>query len=64
MSTDSLPEKLVSLLPPERLGSTVVLELAPEADFLTYGIGVSLQTMRKPDAARAHVPVSDRPPLP
>jgi len=29
----------------------------PEGNFLTYGLGVSLRDMAKPDAALAHVPV-------
>lgn len=50
--------ELKRLLPPERAQSSCLIEIAPEADFLTYGIGVPLTTMRDPAAARAHVPVS------
>jgi len=34
-----------------------VLEVLPEDQFLTYGLGVSLMQMRSPSAARARVPV-------
>jgi hypothetical protein len=50
--------ELKQLLPPERAQSSCLIEIAPEGDFLTYGIGVPLTTMRNPAAARAHVPVS------
>jgi hypothetical protein len=53
-----VPKKLVSQLPRERRGAGCLLELVPEGNFLTYGLGVSLQDMAKPDAALAHVPVS------
>jgi hypothetical protein len=50
--------ELKRLLPPDRAQSSCLIEIAPEGDFLTYGIGVPLTTMREPAAARAHVPVS------
>lgn len=50
--------ELKRLLPPERAESSCLVEIAPEGDFLTYGIGVPLMTMRNPEAARAHVPVT------
>ncbi len=34
-----------------------VLEVLPEDQFLTYGLGVSLMQMRSPSAARARLPV-------
>ena len=49
--------KLVKLLPPERRDSATLIEVAPEGFFLTYGIGVSLTAMRRPERARARVPV-------
>ncbi len=56
VSIESVSKKLASLLPRERrIGS--LLELVPEGSFLTYGLGVSLREMAKPDAALAHVPV-------
>ena len=33
------------------------IEVTPEQDFITYGIGVSLWAMRSPDRSRARVPV-------
>ena len=53
----SVSQRLESLLPKDRRGA-VVVELAPEGAFLTYGIGVSLMAMRDPATARAHVPVA------
>jgi len=56
---DSLSKELESLLPAERRGNAVVIELIPEGRFLTYGVGVSLMDMRKPEIAEAVVPVND-----
>src|SRR5215475_4827926 len=53
----AVPEQLASLLPPERQASCCVLEIIPEGQFLTYGLGVSLTRMRNPAAARARLPV-------
>jgi hypothetical protein len=53
----AMPPALVKLVPPDRAHKAVVLELAPEGRFVTYGIGVSLQKMRDPVASRAFVPV-------
>jgi hypothetical protein len=53
----SVSKKLQALLPKDRREATV-LELVPEATFLTYGIGVSLLAMRDPAVARAHIPVA------
>ena len=53
----TLPPKLARLLPPSEAESCVI-ELTPEGHFLTYGIGVSLMTMRDPEAATARVPVA------
>ncbi len=58
VSIESVSGKLASQLPKERRGTSCLLELVPEGDFLTYGRGVSLQDMAKPAAAQAHVPVS------
>lgn len=53
----SLSKELESLLPPGRRDAGVVIELSPEGQFLTYGVGVSLLDMLKPEVARAEVPV-------
>jgi len=57
VSIESVSKKLASLLPRERATGSL-LELVPFGNFLTYGLGVSLQAMTKPAAALAHVPVS------
>ena len=53
-----LLEDLKALLPAEWAESSCLIEIAPEGEFLTYGVGVALMTMRNPEAARARVPVS------
>jgi hypothetical protein len=53
----SLSKQLGPLLPPERRETAVVIELTPEGHFLTYGVGVPLMDMQKPELARALVPV-------
>jgi hypothetical protein len=57
VSIEKVPKKLASQLPKERWSAGCLLELAPEGNFLTYGLGVSLQDMAKPEAALAHLPV-------
>jgi hypothetical protein len=52
-----LLKELAPLLPTERRSTSSIIEIVPEGRFLTYGIGVSLKSMRDPVAARAHVPV-------
>lgn len=53
----ALSPELVSMVPPERESSSTVIEIVPDGEFLTYGIGVSLAAMRSPAAALARVPV-------
>jgi Pyridoxamine 5'-phosphate oxidase len=50
--------KLAKLLPTDRRDSACLIGVAPEGHFLTYGIGVPLAAMRRPEAARARVPVA------
>lgn len=38
-------------------GGWCAIEVTPQRDFITYGIGVSLWAMRSPDRSRARVPV-------
>ena len=52
----SRSKRLAALLPPDSREGCL-LELVPEGEFLTYGVGVSLRTMATPAAARAHAPV-------
>jgi hypothetical protein len=54
----AVPQQLVTLLPAERQAWCRVLEILPEGQFLTYGLGVSLTQMRHPAAALARVPVA------
>jgi hypothetical protein len=55
---DSLSKELESLLPRDRRDNAVLIELIPEGRFLTYGVGVPLMDMQKPELAEAVVPVS------
>lgn len=50
-------KELGALLPPERQESACIIEIVPEGEFVTYGLGVSLMEMRTPAIARARVPV-------
>ena len=38
-------------------GGWCAIEVTPQRDFITYGIGVSLWAMRSPDRSRARVPI-------
>ncbi len=44
-------------LSPEALADACYIEVRPQGHFVTYGIGVSLRTMHKPEEAMARVPV-------
>ena len=37
-----------------------LIEVTPEKDFLTYGIGIPLMKMRDPEQSRGYVPVSNQ----
>ena len=54
----SLLKELGSLLPAERRDSGAIIEVVPEGEFVTYGIGVPLMKMRDPAVSRARVPVA------
>jgi hypothetical protein len=41
----------------ERLATMCIIEVEPEGDFITYGVGVPLMAMRTPEKARGRVPV-------
>lgn len=49
--------KLKRLLPEERRSVASIIEIVPQGEFLTYGIGVPLMKMRDPAVARGRVPV-------
>lgn len=53
-----LLDKLGALLPAERRDSASIIEIVPEGEFVTYGVGIALMKMRDPTAARARAPVS------
>jgi hypothetical protein len=50
-------EVLAHLLPPGQRAASRVVEIRPDGQFTTYGIGVPLMRMRHPELARARVPV-------
>lgn len=54
----AISRELESLVPVDRRSDAVVVELIPEGRFLTYGLGVSLTDMRKPEVAEAVVPIA------
>lgn len=54
----TLSKELESLVPVERRAAAVIIELIPEGTFLTYGLGVSLADMSKPEVAEAVVPIA------
>jgi hypothetical protein len=56
--TRALLRELESLLPPDRRETACVIEIVPEGEFVTYGIGVPLMKMRDPVAARGRAPVA------
>ncbi len=53
----SLPKELVALLPVDRQTVVRIIELRPEGQFLTYGLGVSLMEMKQPEIAQGRVAV-------
>jgi len=54
----SLLKEMGSLIPPERRTSGSIVEVLPECEFLTYGLGVSLRKMFDPTGAQERVPVT------
>jgi hypothetical protein len=42
----------------EKLATTVVLEIEPKGEFITYGIGIPLIEMRLPEKSRGRAPVA------
>ncbi|MEV4347518.1 pyridoxamine 5'-phosphate oxidase family protein [Actinoplanes sp. NPDC049596] len=48
--------RLARLLPPDRRGTCVILEIRPTGHFVTYGLGVPLSAMRDPARSRARIP--------
>jgi hypothetical protein len=54
-----IPSKLLHGLKmsAEELAGSCIIRIRPVGEFLTYGVGVPLRTMRKPEAARGRAPV-------
>ena len=42
----------------EMMAESCLIEVTPEKEFVTYGVGVSLMTMRHPSKARGRTPVA------
>ena len=42
----------------EMLATMCVIEVQPVGDFITYGVGIPLKTMREPENARGRAPVA------
>ncbi len=42
------------------IADSCVIEVTPEKDFITYGVGITRLQMRNPDKARARVPVKGK----
>lgn len=53
LQVQALFAELTAMLPDERRESSFFIEVLPEGEFLTYGIGVSLMQLRNPGAALA-----------
>ena len=43
----------------EKVASMCVIEIVPVGDFVTYGVGIPLMTMREPEKARGRAPVAE-----
>jgi hypothetical protein len=55
---DHAPSELLKRLPAATRDDMALIELAPEGDFVTYGIGVSLRAFADPNAAPGRVSVA------
>ena len=42
----------------EAVASSCLIEVTPEKEFITYGVGVPLMQMRNPEQARGRAPVN------
>jgi hypothetical protein len=40
-----------------QVANSCIIEVTPEKEFVTYGVGVSLMQMRQPEQARGRAPV-------
>ena len=56
---DTLPKVVEKLLPPGgRRDGFRIIEIRPTGDFVTYGIGVALPTLLRPEKAGGRAPVA------
>lgn len=66
LGTNEVPQPVLKAIfrdnvsDPTALEKSVIIEVSPRGDFVTYGVGVSLMEMRDTAAARGRVPVSNR----
>lgn len=64
LELDEVPEVLLEKLyrgmqvDPEVRDNSCIIEVTPEKDFITYGVGISLMEMRDPEKARGRVSVN------
>ena len=64
LRSEEAPEEVAEALhqgiqtTPDVISSSVVIEVTPQKDFVTYGVGVSLQAMRDTEKARGRIAVS------
>ncbi|MBT3338297.1 MAG: pyridoxamine 5'-phosphate oxidase family protein [Anaerolineae bacterium] len=58
--SDAVKKLLLRGLDPqsEEIANMAIMEIEPVGNFITYGVGVSLMTMRTPENARGRVPVA------
>jgi uncharacterized pyridoxamine 5'-phosphate oxidase family protein len=67
LEVDEVPGKLLAKLyrgmevDPEIRENSCIIEVTPEKDFITYGVGIPLMQMRDPLQARGRVPVNGQP---
>jgi hypothetical protein len=54
----ALAGKLAALIPPDTVDRAAVIEVTPQGEFLTYGIGIPLMQMRDQARARGRAPVA------
>lgn len=64
IAPDETPQDLLSALfrglemDAEEVANSCIIEITPEKEFVTYGVGVSLMTMRDPEEASGRVSVN------
>ncbi len=57
--SDAVKKMLLRGLDPdsEEVANMAIMEIEPVGEFVTYGVGVSMMTMRQPENARGRAPV-------